>query len=122
MYAARTLTPIIRSKRFGGVSRMGCAQIAPALFTRMSRRPNSRDGSLDQVADGIFIADVGHHGQRAAAQRANGVSSFVNAAGQAIGGLLALGGNDHVGAFLGSRIASALPIPRLEPVTTATRP
>ena len=43
----------------------------------------------------------------------------MDAAGQAFGGLFALGGHHHVGALTGQPQARALPIPRLAPVTSA---
>ena len=69
------------------------------------------DGALDQVANGVLIAHVGGDCERAPARGADGVRGFVDAAGQAFGGLLALGGHYDIRAFLreadGERLADA---------------
>ena len=58
------------------------------------------DGALDQVANGVLVADIGGDGEGAPPQGADGVRGFVDAAGQAFGGLLALGGHHDIRAFL----------------------
>ena len=59
------------------------------------------DGALDQSADGFFVAHVGGDGKGSPAQCADFVGRLMDAAGQAFGGLLALGGDHHIGALAG---------------------
>ena len=58
------------------------------------------DGALDQVANGVLIADIGGDGEGAPARGADGVRGFVDAAGQSFGGLLGLGCHYDIRAFL----------------------
>ena len=75
--------------------------MAPALLTRMSRRPSSAIGAFDQPANGLFVAHVGGNGEGAPSESADGAGGLMDAAGQPFGGLLALGGHRDVRPFLG---------------------
>ena len=85
----------------GGVSRIGLRPDGARVVHQNVEPAELGHGALDHIADGVFIAHIGRNRKRAAAERADRIGGFVDAAGQLLGGLLALRCHHHVRALLG---------------------
>ena len=90
----------MRSKRLGGVCENRLRPDGAGIVDQNVEAAELGDGALDQVANRVLIADIGGDGEGAPAHGADGVRGLVDAAGQAFGGLFALGGHHDIGAFL----------------------
>src|SRR5580700_8619907 len=112
----------MRSYRLGGVCRIGCHQSAPALLMRMSRRPKR-----SIVASTIALTSSSWRTSTRTA-RADPPAASTSAAtvwmlpGSFSVPLSALPVITTAAPSRASRSAIARPMPRLDPVTTATRP
>src|SRR5438067_6556893 len=120
--AARAFTPMTRSNRFGGVSRMPAQCRAPALLTNRSIRPNRSSAlaampsiwSASRTSTGTGRARTPSASTSAATVKTEPGSFSVDSV------LFAAITTSHPSRA--SPMAMARPMPRLAPVTTATRP
>ena len=125
----RRFTFITRSQRFSGVLLNGAGKLMPALFTRMSTRPNSSRvrwaiactcaSSVTSVGMGRARPDGRPSGRRPAASTSRAVSSIVPGSFEGAFSLLRALTTTSAPARANS-MAIARPMPRLAPVTTAT--
>ena len=89
----------MRSKRLGRCLEDGLRPDGSGVVDQNVEAAEFGGRALDQVANGVLIADIGGDGEGAAPQGADGLRRFMDAAGQAFGGLFALGGHGHIRAF-----------------------
>src|SRR4051812_14850399 len=112
----------MRSNRFGGVSRMGRVQMAPALLTRISRLPSSWTvcSTASCRAASSRTSTASGTARRPMARMASAVSWMEPGSRSVEVSVLARMAMSAPSAA--RRRARALPMPRLAPVMRATRP